>query len=439
VRRAIRSRPGRGVATATVLLLVLVACDPGDDPEATGVAGVAVDVGVTDEPCPQAVDPDRGCIYLGVLSDLTDGPAAVHGLATTAGLRAFWDRVNRTGGIGGYEVDVDTYARDTASDPQEHRTAYGRIEPNVLALAQSFGTETTQALLPDLDEDDVLAVTPSGWSGWQDASSHDGTVLQVGPSDCALAAAGLDHLAATGETPASVLVIGEPGDVGGDAAAGARAWAAAHDAEWLGLVETAPSAVIGDQRAAVDHLLDVAPEVVVLAVGPTETAELVGATAGDDQRPTYLGLPGSFAPALLDTAAGDALVADYRHLDGWPGVLDGTSTAHEALRDALGEDLPGSDAAVAGWVASYPLAAALEAAVAAGDLTRAGLRAAADDLEVDTEGAAGTPTLGTAPDADEQPATVAAPDRDAPLGLEVLAEDVTLATTEVLDDLPCSP
>jgi hypothetical protein len=48
---------------------------------------------------------------------------------------------------------------------------------------------------------------------------------------------------------------------------------------------------------------------------------------------------------------------------------------------------PASNFVSAGWVEQYPLKAALEAAVAAGDITRAGLVAAAKSLgEVDFEG-----------------------------------------------------
>ena len=44
---------------------------------------VAFDVGVTAEPCPDSPNPDNGCIYLGVISDLTDGPFAPVALPLT--------------------------------------------------------------------------------------------------------------------------------------------------------------------------------------------------------------------------------------------------------------------------------------------------------------------------------------------------------------------
>jgi hypothetical protein len=56
------------------------------------------------------------------------------------------------------------------------------------------------------------------------------------------------------------------------------------------------------------------------------------------------------------------------------------------MRDAMGSVTP-NDGYVSGWVWSYPMKAALEAAVKSGDLTRAGLLAAVKSLtSVDYEG-----------------------------------------------------
>ena len=54
---------------AAVAALVLAGCRGGDDDSAAGP-------GITEEACPDAVNEDNGCIYLGVISDLTKGPFA---------------------------------------------------------------------------------------------------------------------------------------------------------------------------------------------------------------------------------------------------------------------------------------------------------------------------------------------------------------------------
>ena len=84
------------------LALTLTGCRGGGDVE----AGEIDAPGVTSEPCPDAVNEDNGCIYLGTISDLTQGPFAPLGVPITEAQKAFWQRVNEDGGIGGYDIDV---------------------------------------------------------------------------------------------------------------------------------------------------------------------------------------------------------------------------------------------------------------------------------------------------------------------------------------------
>ena len=101
----------------------------------TDKEGAKVDFGVTNEPCPQAIDTSKGCIYLGTISDLTEGPFKVLAVPITEAQKAFWRRVNEQGGIGGYEVDVTTYVKDNKYNPQVHNQVYQEIKPKILALA----------------------------------------------------------------------------------------------------------------------------------------------------------------------------------------------------------------------------------------------------------------------------------------------------------------
>ena len=72
---------------------------------------------------------------------------------------------------------------------------------------------------------------------------------------------------------------------------------------------------------------------------------------------------------------------------GYWGPFGTDTPGHEAMREAVGDVEQPNDGYTAGWVWSYPLKAALEAAAEAGDLTRAGVAEAAGALEtVDYEG-----------------------------------------------------
>ncbi|HEX8868375.1 MAG TPA: ABC transporter substrate-binding protein, partial [Lentzea sp.] len=139
---------GKRLSALFVGVLVLAACRGGDGAAPQeGAGGIKVDFGVTKEACPQAVDKAKGCIYLGTISDLTEGPFKTLAVPITDAQKAFWKRVNDRGGIGGYEVDVTTYVKDNKYNPQIHNQVYQEIKGKVLALTQTLGSPTTVAIL----------------------------------------------------------------------------------------------------------------------------------------------------------------------------------------------------------------------------------------------------------------------------------------------------
>jgi ABC-type branched-subunit amino acid transport system substrate-binding protein len=415
-----------------------------DDGETTDDGGEAAgdivfDQGVTEDACPEAVNPDNGCIYLGILSDLTEGPFAALGVPLTEAQRDFWARVNGNGGIGGFDVDVDTYTRDTKFDPQEHSSAYRQIEPNILALHQSLGTEPTEGILRDMDDDDVIASPATWWSGWGFEEKDRGLILEIGYSYCIESMIAMDYVSENIAEPSSVMAVGYPGDFGGDSAAGVEAWAEAADVEFLGFVETAPNAIVGSQDAAISQVVSGAPDVVMLAVGPAETAEIVGGSAAQGFEGQFMGSVPTWNPALLQTPAAPALEALYLHV-GFAENFDGESAAHDALREARNGEPPVNDAYTYGWIQSYPILRALEAAVANGDLTREGLRSVVDGLVVDYEGALPDQVYGGDPNENVQrEGVISRPDAESPLGYTTVEAGYTGSIASAFDYAgPCS-
>ncbi|WP_166353998.1 ABC transporter substrate-binding protein [Phytoactinopolyspora limicola] len=413
--------------------------DDPDDPPEDEPDGLAFDLGVTEEACPAGVNPDNGCIYLGVLSDLSEGPFAALAIPITAGQEAFWQRVNEDGGIGGFDVDISTYTRDTLYDPQEHSARYREIEPNVLALAQTLGTEPTEAILSDMDSDNVIGAPATWWSGWHFEDADQGLILESGYSYCIESQIGLDWVSGNVAPPSSVLAVGYPGDYGGDSAAGVEAWAEANDAEFVGWVETAPDAVVGSQDAAIGQVVGSGADVVMLAVGPAEAAAIVGGSMANGFEGQFLGSVPTWNPALLGSPAADALKAAYLHIAPWEG-WEADTPGHEAMRETVGDNLPDNEGFIFGWVWSYPIKAALEAAVANEDLTRAGLRSVVDGLQVDYEGMLPDATFGG--DRDEsaiRTAVINRPDDDAALGVTPVEAGVTGETADAFEyTAPCA-
>lgn len=335
--------------------------------------------GVTSAACPDAVNKDNGCIYLGIISDLTQGPFAPLGVPITEAQKAFWKRVNDDGGIGGYDVDVTKYVKDNLYNPQTHQQVYGEIEPNVLALAQTLGSPTTLAILPDLKKDEVIGAPASWTSLW----ATEDNILEAGASYCAEAMNDVDHMVET-KGIKSVMAVHFPGDYGGDGAAGAKLAAEAHDLKFTD-VETAPGETA--QGGAIARILREKPDLVLLATSPTETAVIVGQTAKSGFKGQFIGHGPTWNPALLKTAAAPALEALYLQSSYW-GPYGTDTDGHKAMRDALGDVKQANDGYTAGWAWSYTLKAALEEWLD-GDYSkdRAGLLEAVEGLKtVDYEG-----------------------------------------------------
>jgi len=356
----------------------------------------------------------------------------------TQGQYAFWDAVNADGGIGGFDIDVRTYTRDTLYQPQEHSARYREIEPRILALAQTLGTPTTEAILRDMDADDVIGSPASWWSGWDFETADRGLILNSGYSYCLESMIGLDwHQGEYGEIQ-RIAHVGYPGDYGGDSAVGARAWAEINGAEFAGTIETLPNAQVGTQDGAISGVLGSGAAVVVMAVGPAEAAEIIGNAVIEGFNGRFIGSVPTWNPALLGAASAPAMLTRFTHVSPWES-FDGDSVAHERMRASLGGSLPDNDGYTFGWIWSYPMQAALEAAAENLDLTRAGLRSVIDGLDVDYEGALPPRTFGG--DANEsavRQATIGVPSERASLGLATIEANVTGPTATEFDySSPC--
>ncbi|GAA5069453.1 ABC transporter substrate-binding protein [Nocardia callitridis] len=410
-----RSRLLRMVAAGAVVGTVAAGCS-----SAENAAPVEITPGVTSTPCPHAIDTDKGCIYLGVLSDLDGGPFAALGKDMNDAQSAFWRQVNEAGGIGGrFEVDVTTYSRNTAYDARRHLDSYREIEPKVLALAMSLGTVQTQGVLDRMDAADMVATAGTLWSGWQFEDVDKGLVLESGYSYCAEAIIGLDWEREHRAKPRKIVTVSDTGDYGGDYSAGARKWAETNGVAIEHEIQTAPNAQVGNQDGPVAEILAAAPDLVLLATGPAEAGEIMGKTALAGFTGRFLGSAPTWNGGLLKTPAAESITAMYNStspLDGW----DGTSTGAKRARQSASQE-PTTWGYSAGWMFSYPMQALLNRALAEGKLDRHGVRESVRGLTVDYEGAIAPYTYGGArPDLSQQRAVITAPDVTQPLGARTL-------------------
>lgn len=104
------------------------------------------------------------------------------------------------------------------------------------------------------------------------------------------------------------------------------------------------------------------------------------------------------------------------------------------MEEAVGDKLPANDFYALGWIASYPMKALLEKAVADGDLTREGLRSQIGEITVDYEGA--LPRRNYAGEANDnvvRTALIGKADESAALGWSVVKPLFTGETAEALE------
>jgi ABC-type branched-subunit amino acid transport system substrate-binding protein len=371
-------RPGTLIA-ATLLLLAgaLTACRGGDG-DGGGSGETKTEVGVTAEACPKAIDKSKGCIYLGMISDLTVGPFKALAVPITDAQKKFWERVNKAGGVGGYEIDVETYVRDNKYNPEVHNQVYQEIKGKVLALAQTLGSPTTAAIIGDMRTNNMVGVPASWTSAW----AFEDTILESGASYCFESMNAIDYAVETFK-PKTVMAVHLPGDYGDDGAAGAKLAAETNGLTFIN-VKTDPGQ--DKQAGAIAQIVTQKPDLVILTTAPAETAVIVGQAAQRGFTGKFIGTSPSWNPGLLQSAAAPALKALYLQSAPWQPFVSETP-GHKAMREALGSGVTPNDGYTSGWIWSYPLKAALDKAAKDGDLTRAGLLKAAKSLgSVDYEG-----------------------------------------------------
>ncbi|MDJ0953550.1 MAG: ABC transporter substrate-binding protein [Acidimicrobiia bacterium] len=414
-----RTRWAKALVLLSVLALLVTACSQDDEAETTTTAaaattttaaaattttagdaaatttaapepGLAFDAGVTEEPC-EGGNPDNGCIYLGVISDLSDGPFAALAIPAVAGVQEFWKTVNAEGGVAGFDVAITAENTvDARYNPSEHVEGYVEIEPNILMLAQSLGTPQTQAALPQYIEDNMVAVPATWWSGWAfPENDGNGLVLEAGVNYCIEAMNDVDFVVGQLGNEISYAVVGFPGDYGGDYAAGVEVGAAANGlgAPAFQLTQV-PLSAGGDVSEAVSQILATAPDVVFITTGPLELAQTMGGVFGAGGQAVFVGTHPTWNPGLVaQEALLPALQAAYFQsgfVPGWFGESEGHDKARAAA-EAI-EQSP-NEWFLNGWASQYPVKALIENAVASGDLTRAGVVAAIEQLtDVSFEG-----------------------------------------------------
>ena len=345
---------------------------------------IATGYGVTDD-----------TIRVGAIADLS-GPFAPLVKFIVDAQQVYWDMVNRDGGIAGRQVEF--VIRDNGYQVDAHLEHYEEFteesDNGVVMISQSTGSPMTAAIAEAAIEDNIAVIPLSWYSAWPDPE-YGLNIFESTSNYCYEAINGVEflneHVAAqTGIAAPTMAIISFPGEYGGDGSAGAKIAAEALGIEVVADLDgtVAPGA---DNTGALSQLVAADADMVWTTVSPSVLAELVGGAAAQGYVPWWSGNVPSYNPALLDTAVGPVLDSNYilnSYILTWntPDV-PGLEKMKEELLAAM-PDAPLSDTYIQGWIEGQAAHQALVRAAANGDLTRAGVVAAFNQITVDHEGLA---------------------------------------------------
>lgn len=407
----------RWVAVLAVVVLVAGAC--GDD----GGDGAADDGDGTEttEPGGDAAGApgfDGETITLGVITPQT-GRAAVIGNPLTRGNRVFFQALNEEeGGIAG-RYPVELTIADSRYEAPTAVQAYNRLKNEVVMFAQLLGTPIVDALLEQLEEDDVVAQPASLDSFWV----REPNLLALGgpyqiqainamswvdsgmPTDGAGGSGGGEE--ALGQVADETICFAGHDDPYGDAGLEGLELAA----EELGfeIAEEVRFAQSDEDPAGhapnVQRLAGAGCTVVFVTALPSTTGALLGAAAGGDYAPTWIGQSPTWVNALAASQLAPYLEANFFLAAEGPEwgdtSVDGMARMIEDVEQYASDQAPDIYFTF-GYAAAWSVAQVLEQAVESSDpenpeLSRSAILEAMESVDViDTGGLLGDYEYGPA-------------------------------------------
>ena len=363
------SKSSRGAVALAALVVAAASGCSTKAPEASegggegAAADVQTDVGVEGE-----------TIRLGVLTDLT-GVFAALGKDITNANTLFWkdNKVCDT-----YTVELDV--QDTNYVPQQGVQLYSGMKDNILAMQQTIGSPINTALAPEYEADQIVNF-PSAWS--KTLTEIPGTGV-VGATYDVEIANGYDYLFKEGLLKEGDTVghIYFEGEYGANGLAGTKAVA---EQKGLKVVEAQIKSSDQDMSAQITQFQAAGVNLIALTVAPGQLASVAAVAEAQGLDVPILGSNPVFAPGLLQGPAAGWLkshlyvASPVSSFDANPDLLKTYEAAYPDATPSLG--------VVVGTGMSEIMKQVLDSACDNGDLTRAGVVSAFNDLKkVDTGG-----------------------------------------------------
>ena len=336
---------------------------------------------------------DGTTINVGVISDLS-GPVAIIGEPLTAGGQVYYDYINSQGGVAGQYL-IETVEVDHQYNPATAVQVYNEVKDDVVIIGQLLGTPITNAVLESLKEDGLVAAPASLDAVWV----REQNLLPIGGPYQIQAINGLDWWVNEGGGSVDQVYCsfiqddpyGEAGQEGIDFAA-----------ENLGLTVTEIARYVSgdtDFSAQIQQLQGAGCEVVFLVTTPSVTGGALGTAAAGGYAPQWIGVSPTWINALAGSALAPYLQAYFVVVAEGSTWGDDSVPGMATLIERLEEFAPDQEPDyyfTFGYLQAHAVVQVLEAAVAAGDLSREGIIEALNSLgTVSFEGLSGDYFYGT--------------------------------------------
>ncbi|MCW3017446.1 MAG: hypothetical protein JWO02_4538 [Solirubrobacterales bacterium] len=367
----VRMHPLAAVCAAGAITIGIAACGTGSSGGGGGGSGGggALKTG-------PGVDAKTKTISLGVLSPLS-GPVAAIGKPLTAGQETYFHAVNAGGGINGWKIKL--VEQDTKYDPQTEVQAYNRIADKVAFMAQSLGSPTTKAIQPLAAQQQMLIGAAA-----QDSSLVTDPVMAVIGTPYAIDNANaLDYIAKQKDKNAKVGIIYQNDAYGEDGLRGYKAGLKAYHLRHV--AETTYKVGDTDLTAQVQKMRSAGAQYVFVVATPSVAATIVGTGASQGYNPTWV-FQGPAWSGYLMTADGTTSgkpTAVAKALDSNVWVLGYESQWGDMSVPGMAKFLADAKKFAPAQIPDYYFmygyseakmeTAVLRKAIAAGDLTRAGI------------------------------------------------------------------
>ena len=307
------------------------------------------------------------------------------------------------------------------------------MRDDVAALAMSLGTPQTLFILDELDKDDMIAAPMSWYSGYGFKDVDKGLIVEFGSQYCADGMNAVDWSLENLGDIKTVGIMGFAGDYGSDWAAGV---AKAAEANGLTVAWTyTPPSTEFDVAQAVGLMVTQPVDAYFPAISAGLMAQVAGGAAQQGLTPFAILAGPSFNDAfvqegfplkgLFESGAIYAMglgVAPY----------EADTPGHAVMRATMSQIVESANAfLVAGWSSQYHLKGVLEAAYKGGDISRAGIRRAAANVTVSSDGMMEPRELGQ--DRADTAAYIGIPDGSIGSGQRVLAFNYQGSTAKSYD------